>query len=80
MSAAMIFSIHARADVDLMKRSQAIETARVNQPRITQDGQHTIMKLCARCAMQMPHIVRYPVCILCAMDEPPAQPPQNVEG
>jgi hypothetical protein len=45
-------------------------------PRLTMDGQHTIMKLCAGCGQQMPHQVGAKVCILCAgeKDEHAIQP------
>jgi hypothetical protein len=38
-------------------------------PRVVQDGQHTIMKLCACCGQQMPHKVGAPRCVLCMLEE-----------
>ena len=38
-------------------------------PRVTSDGQATIMKLCVNCNEQMPHKVGAKVCILCEMEE-----------
>lgn len=52
----------------------------VESPRVIFEGQSTIMKVCKRCEMQMPHIIGAQACILCAMDEDerPAAERKNV--
>ncbi len=58
-----------------MATRQFVETARnvrvvSRRGRVTSDGQSTIMRVCGRCGMAMPHKIRAAdVCILCEMEE-----------
>ena len=62
------FAVMARGGLDMAAPTRP-PVVTGYPPRVTQDGQQTIMKLCPCCDLQMPHLIGYTVCILCAMDD-----------
>lgn len=71
MSAAAVWTARAR-DTDLLKNARI-----ANLPRVTVDSEPTVMRMCARCGTQSPHLMRHAVCILCEMDDEPIPRVEN---